>query len=317
MRSLKPGLIEVSAYAPATVANLAVGFDILGMAIDGAGDTVTLTRSQESGIRILEVKPATGLTLDASSNTATAGLLEMISDLGIESGFEVVIEKGIPLSSGMGGSAASAVAGIVALNAFLESPVTTKELIHYALIGESVASGSRHGDNVVPALLGGLQLTRSVDPVEVLEIPLPEAVHCVVVHPSHRVDTKMARSILRKEMFLKEHVRAAADLATLIHACHRSDLKLIGKCLRDNLIEPQRMELIPGFMSVKKAAMEAGALGCSISGSGPSVFAWFEDMASAEKAKNGMIEAFKAAGLSAQGGISKGRCGGARVTRRL
>lgn len=317
MRALKPGLIEVSAYAPATVANLAVGFDILGMAIDGAGDTVTITRSQETGIRILEVKSGAGISLDASSNTATAGLLEMISDLNIESGFDVVIEKGIPLSSGMGGSAASAVAGIVALNAFLEVPITARELIHYALIGESVASGSRHGDNVVPALLGGLQLTRSVDPVEVLEIPLPESIYCVVVHPAHKVDTRMARSILRKEMFLKEHVRAAADLATLIHACHRSDLKLIGKCLRDSLIEPQRMELIPGFLSVKKAAMDQGALGCSISGSGPAVFAWFSEMAFAEKAKDAMIEAFKAVNLSSQGTISKGRCGGARVTRRL
>lgn len=316
-RRLDPSIREVTVFAPATVANVAVGFDILGFALEGLGDTVTVTRTDKPGIRITSVTPSIGIPIEPSSNTAAAGMLQLISDHGIQSGFELAIEKGIPLSSGMGGSAASAVAGLVALNAFLEMPLSSMELLHYCVIGESVASGARHGDNVAPSLLGGFQLVRSLEPIDVIPVPVPKDLFCVLVHPALKIETKVARGILQRTITLKDYVHASAELAAVIAACHRGDYGLLERSLKDHIIEPQRSAMISGFYSVKDAALASGAIGCSISGAGPTVFAWTKGEESAKKTLAAMSEAFTKAGVKSQGMISRVGVPGARTVRKV
>ncbi|MCM2278863.1 MAG: homoserine kinase [Oligoflexia bacterium] len=310
---------RAAAFAPATVANVGVGFDILGFAIDGLGDRVTVSRTPFAGrVEIEGVAAPQGMDIpaDPARNTATAGLLHLAEELAVPHGFRVRIEKGIPLGSGMGGSAASAVAGVVAANALLDRPLPREKLLHYALIGEAVASGSIHGDNVAPCLLGGLMLVRSVaeGAEDVVPLPVPAELRCVVVHPGFRLDTREARAALAPDVPLKRHVAQSANLAGLLAGLYRSDLALVGRSLADVLIEPQRARLIPGFEAVKRAALGAGALGCSISGAGPSVFAWVDSEAVAKRAKEEMSRAFEAAGAqSVRAWISPIRAAGAVI----
>ena len=242
------------------------------------------------------------LPMDASKNTAGVPLLSMIQDFHLDFGFSVSIEKGIPLGSGMGGSAASAVGAVVAAHALLKEmgiltePLSQDQLVQYALEGEAIASGSKHADNVAPCLFGGFTLSRppsEYDPrPEVIALPYPKNMFCVVVHPQFRLDTKVARGVLKKELLLKTHIQQSARLATLIAGLTTNNFSWIQKGLDDVLIEPQRSELIPGFYEVKNAALESGALGCSISGAGPSIFAFAADRELAERAKIAMIETF-------------------------
>ncbi len=289
---------KATVFAPATVANVAVGFDCLGFAVACAGDLVTVERVERPGVELAGAKGLEGLPRDAAANTATAGLLRLCADLGLPFGFRVSIEKGIAVGSGMGGSAASAVGGVVAANALLDSPLPPEVLLPYALVGEAVASGGKHADNVAPCLLGGLQLVRSVDPLDVVALPVPPALHCVLVHPSVRVETQQARALLRQELPLRTHVQQSANLAAFVAACARGDWALLGRACRDVLIEPQRAHLIPGFAAVQRAALEQGALACSISGSGPSVFALVGSPDTGERVKRAMVHAFGQAGLS-------------------
>ncbi len=302
----------VSAFAPATVANVAVGFDLLGFPIEGPGDQVSLTASSVTGIRI----KATGdVPLDASKNTATVGILEMISEFKLGCGVDVSIEKGIPLGSGMGGSAASAVAGVFAANELFGLNLPSSELLRYALLGESLASGASHPDNAAPCLMGGLVFSKSIEPARFIQIPVPGKIRVVLVHPHQRLDTRESRGVLRREVSLIDHIRQSANLGGFISGCYTGDLELIGESLKDVLIEPQRAALIPGFSSVKRAALEAGALGCSISGSGPSVFAWSSSEGVAEKIKRAMVTAFQAVGLASDSWISPVSPRGARIIK--
>jgi homoserine kinase len=304
----------VTAFAPAGVGNVAVGFDILGHTLQGPGDRVTVRRTDEPGVRITRI---TGLQeaipMEPARNTATAGLLALRRDLDLPFGFEVGIEKGIPLGSGMGGSAASAVAAIVAASALLPAPLDVAGMFRYALIGEAVAAGSAHGDNIAAGLLGGLTLLRASDPPDLVPIPVPAGIRCVLVRPGLRLDTRVARKVLRAEVPLEAHSRQAANLAGLIAGCHTGDLELIGRSLVDVLVEPRRERLVPGFRRVKAAALDAGALGGSISGAGPSVFAWCPDEAVAAVAREAMVSAFAETGLDAEGWISPVDGPGARL----
>ncbi len=286
-----------TAFAPATVGNVAVGFDILGFALASPGDRVEVTRIDESTVRIAEITGVvTDLPTDATENTATAGLVELIDDLNLDFGFEVRIEKGIPLGSGMGGSAASAVASIVAADSLINRRLSRPELLHYALLGEAVATGEIHADNVTPCLFGGLTLTRSIDPVDIIEIPVPEQIRCAVVYPHRRVDTKRARQAIPDELPVAQFVEQSANLAGFIAGCYRGDLDLIGRSLEDVLIEAHRAPLVPGLTAVRRAADEAGVLGSSISGAGPTVFAWCRSAKSADLAAQQMADAFVAEG---------------------
>ncbi len=296
--------------APASVANVAVGFDLLGFSVAAAGDEVTVERTSKPGVEIGDVTGVvTQVPKDSAKNTATAGLVRLAHDLDLKFGFRVSIKKGIPLGSGMGGSAASAVAAIVAANAVLDKPLTEADMLSYSLIGEAQASGSYHADNVAPSFKGGLTIARvrSIDDrprVELVSLPAIPETYTVLVHPQLILETKTARGVLKADIHLKSHVEQAANLAGFIAACYRQDFDLLKRSFADVVIEPQRAHLIPGFHDVKDSAMKAGSLGCSISGAGPSVFAWVRGRELAEAVEKAMIGAFARAGLESKSWVS-------------
>lgn len=311
---------SAAAFAPATVSNVAVGFDILGFAVEAAGDEVTLTLTEEPSVRVAEVSDTTGtlapgaIPLDPAQNTATVGLIKLLEDLRPGFGFDVRVRKGIALGSGMGGSAASAVAALVAANSLLESPLPKESLLAYALAAERVACGVSHPDNAAPSLFGGLTLIVSTDPLRCVRLPVPRGLLAVLVHPHVRVDTRDSRAVLRPHVPLTDHVRQSAHLAGFVAGCFTDDLELLRTCLDDVVIEPQRAALIPGFARVKAAALEAGALGASISGSGPSVFALVDSAETAERVRESMLSAFKSSGIGeVDSWVSPVSCEGARL----
>lgn len=293
---------RATAFAPATTSNLAVGFDLLGHPVGPAGDRVTVTRRATPGVVMGPVSGCAGpLPSDPARNTAGGAVIALLADHAPELGLEVAIEKGIPLGSGIGGSAASAVAAVVAANALLPSPLELDLLFPYALEGEMIASGALHGDNVAPSLLGGLVLVRSAYPAELVRLPVPASLRCAMAIPRQRLDTRDARAVLPQTVPLQDVIAQTANLAGVIAGCFYGDVHLIGRSMRDVVIEPHRAGLIPGFAQVKRAAMDAGALGCSISGGGPSVFAWCDGEDAADAVRAAMVAAFAGAGVPAEG----------------
>lgn len=290
------------AFAPASVGNVGVGFDILGHTVAGIGDRARVRRIDASGVVISAIHGlALDLPLDAARNTAGAALIAMREGLKLDFGFELVLEKGLPLGSGMGGSAASCVAALVAANALLDVPLDREALYPFALAGEAVASGGLHGDNVGAMLLGGLVLA-SRD--QLVRIPVPSAWHCVLVHPDAVLETRRARQALQGDYALREFVAQSANLALVLAGCFNADAALVRAGLEDVLVEPRRAPLIAGFAEVKRAALDAGAMGASISGAGPSVFAWFESKVGADGAAASMRAAFADAGFQSQAYVS-------------
>jgi homoserine kinase len=306
-------ITRVTAFAPGSVANVAIGFDILGFSVDAVGDRVTLVRRSEPGVTIRAITGVVqDLPLAAEKNTAGQALLALIQARKLKSGFDVWIEKGIPLSSGLGGSAASAVAAVVAANAMLEDPLTRIELLQVAMEGEAVASGSRHADNISPSLFGGLVLTVGIDEPRVKQIPVPEEIHAVIVHPHLQVSTKDARAILAGTVHMSDFVWQTANLAGFISGCYTNDLDLIKASMVDVIIEKQRQVLIPGFADLRAAALDQGALGCSISGAGPTVFALCLEK-DAGNVRNAMHRNFAAQRIETDMWIVPVQSGGAHV----
>jgi homoserine kinase len=293
---------QATAFAPASVGNIGVGFDILGHTIAGPGDRATVRRIDAHEVRIAEIRNNTvELPLEATRNTAGAALIALRAALNLPFGFEIELDKGIAFGSGMGGSAASAVAALVAANALLDHPLAHEALYPFALEGEAVASGGYHGDNVGAMLHGGIVLaTREL----LVRVPAPKAWHCVLVHPDAALETRHARQVLKGAYALTEFVAQSANLALVLSGCHLGDASLVRAGLRDVLIEPRRAPLIPGFAHVKQAALDHAALGASISGAGPSVFAWFEDIAAAAAAAPSMRAAFMHEGIASESFIS-------------
>jgi homoserine kinase len=292
----------ISAFAPASVGNIGVGFDILGHSVAGPGDRASVRRIAEAEVRIAAIRGSTvDLPLQAAANTAGAALIALREALGLRFGFEIELDKGIPLGSGMGGSAASCVAALVAANALLDTPLPRAALYDFAVSGEAVASGGRHGDNVGPMLLGGVVLATAE---HLVSVPVPAEWTCVLVHPDAVLETRRARAALQGSYALKEFVAQSANLALVLAGCWRGDAALVRAGLSDVLVEPRRAPLIQGFAAVKQAALDADALGASISGAGPSVFAWFESSGAAERAAPAMQAAFAAAGFSSQAYVS-------------
>ena len=293
---------QARAFAPASVGNIGVGFDIIGHTVAGLGDIALVRTIPEPSVRIARIGGVVeGLPLDAGRNTAGVALMALLDALGLAHGFEIELEKGIPLGSGMGGSAASCVAALVAANALLPSPLAAADLYPFALAGEAIASGGLHGDNVGPMLLGGLVLaTRD----RLVPLPVPAQWHCALVHPDVVLETRRARAALAGSYALAEFVAQSGNLALVIAGCFRGDAALVRSGLADVLVEPRRAPLIAGFAEVKQAALEAGAMGASISGAGPSLFAWFESRQQAEHAARGMQAAFDRAGFSSQALVS-------------
>src|SRR5580693_8314058 len=307
------GLDRATAFAPASVGNVAIGFDILGFAVDALGDRVTVTRRAAAGVTISAVRGIAGeLPKEPRDNTAGRALLAMQEALRPGFGFVLEIDKGIPLGSGLGGSAASAVGAVVAANALLPQACSPLELLKFAMAGEAVASGARHVDNIAPSLYGGLVLTVGIDHPRVKQIPVPAGICAVVVHPHMFLATSQARAILKRSVELSDFVWQTANLAGFISGCYTDDLDMIRASLEDVVIEPQRAALIPGFQDVRRAAMDAGALGCSISGAGPSMFAW-SLAAHAAEVQSAMRGAFERHGLKSDSWLVDVRSAGARV----
>jgi homoserine kinase len=308
-------LTDVTAFAPATVANVGIGFDILGHTVEAVGDRVRIRRIEEPVVRIRAITGVAGeLPIEPMNNTAGRAVQAMHTALGLNHGFELDIDKGIPLSSGMGGSAASAVAAVVAANALLELPIPRIQLLKFAMEGEIVASGSAHIDNIAPCLFGGLVLTVGIDNPRVKQIPVPPSLRCVLVHPHMFLGTREARAILKTEITRSDFIWQSANLAGFISGCYSNDLDMIRDSFNDVIIEPQRHTLIPGFKDVQRGAMSAGALGCSISGAGPTIFAWAE-IQQAEAVRGAMVAAFTAHGLKSDCWISSLENYGARVVK--
>jgi len=305
---------SATAFAPASIGNVAVGFDVLGHSFQTIGDRVTARRIKEVTVRISSITGTVSeLPLEPEKNTAGMAVLSMVRDLNLDFGIELSIEKGIPLGSGLGGSAASAVAGVVAANALLPVSLSQLDLLKFAMKGEAVASGSVHVDNIAPSLFGGLVLTVGIDNPNVKQIPVPAAVRCVLVHPHMMLSTRAAREILNRSIDLSNVIWQAANLAGFLTGCFTGDLRLIRESLEDVIVEPQRKALIPGFQDVKDAAIRNGALGCSISGAGPTVFAWCEEK-DAAAIRDSMVAAFAAHQLDSDAWISTLDPAGARVT---
>lgn len=293
-------LQSATASAPSSIGNVCVGFDILGQAFDAARDVVTAVREDNPGVRLGGVSGLVArLPHKPEANTALAAAAAVIAAAGSPFGMRVSIEKGVPLAAGMGGSAASAVAGAAAANALLGDPFSLDELLPLALEGERVASDPPHWDNVMASLLGGLVLAASEQPALVQRLPAPDGVVAVVIHPDVKVETRMARSILSPQVPMKVAVEHSRRVAAFVAGCATGDLDLLRAGFEDLLVEPQREHLLPVLPRVKAAAVGAGALGCSFSGSGPSVFSWALAK-DAQRVEAAMAAAFAAAKLSAK-----------------
>jgi homoserine kinase len=290
------------AFAPARVGTIGGGFDLLGHSVEGAGDRAQVRRIDEPVVRIAAIRGVvTDLPLQPERNTAGQALLSLRAALGLRHGFELVLDKGLALGSGMGGSAASCVAALVAANALLQRPLAREALYPMALDGEAVASGSRHGDNVGSMLLGGLVLATGT---RLLRIEVPAAWHCALVHPHTVLETRKARAALAGHYALGEFVAQSGNLALVLAGCWHGDAALVREGLKDVLVEPRRAPLIPNFAQVKQAALDHHALGASISGAGPSVFGWYANRADALAAASAMQAAFAAAGLASDARVS-------------
>ena len=306
---------RATASAPASIGNVGVGFDVLGQAFDAARDTVTAVREDEPGVRLGDVSGlVSSLPASPSNNTALAAAQAVLDAAGAPFGMRLSIDKGVPLAAGMGGSAASAVAGAAAANALLEAPFKVDQLLPFALEGERIASDPPHWDNVMASLLGVLFIAAREDPPLVQRLPVPSGILSVVLHPSVRVETQMARGILRKEVPMAVVVEHSRRIAAFAAGCASGDLGLIRAGLEDVLIEPQREHLLPVLPDVKQAALAAGALGCSFSGSGPSVFAWALE-AAADAVEDAMAWAFVEAGIAARAYRAPVSSDGVRVER--
>ena len=278
---------EIKIFSPATVANVACGFDVLGFCLDNKGDEMVIRKVSEKGIRITHIE-GYDLPFETAKNVAGVSALAMYEHAKPDCGFEIEIYKKIKPGSGIGSSAASAVGSVFGMNELLGKPYNKTQLTYFAMKGEALASKSEHADNLAPALFGGFTLVKSTLPLDILQIPTPKELYATLIHPQIEIKTADAREILPKEVPLKDAIAQWANVGSLIHALHTSDYSLIHRSLQDIIVEPYRKQLIPYFDDVKYAALEAGALGCAISGSGPSIFALSKGKEVAENVERAM-----------------------------
>jgi len=307
-------MTSVTAFAPATVSNVACGFDVLGFALDEPGDEVTATLTP-CGVQIAGIEGDGGrLPREAARNTAGVAALALLTTLGERRGVALTIRKGLPLSSGLGGSAASAAAAVVAVNALLGADASRETLMQCALEGERLGAGSAHADNIAPALCGGFVLVRCPHPPDIIRLPVPAGLMAVVIHPDLEIETARARALLGDVVPISDAVRQWANLGAFVHALHTGDFELLSRSLEDRIAEPRRAPLVPGLALIKRAAAEAGALGSSLSGSGPSLFALCRGEETASRVAEAMVTAVRThIGGEPQSYISRISGQGARV----
>jgi homoserine kinase len=314
----------VSVFAPATVANVGSAFDVLGFAIAEPGDTVTAKLSPTPGVTITKISGDDGrLPQEADRNTAGVSVLALLKHLSQKDanrfgsvGVELDLSKGLPIGSGLGSSSASTVAAVLAVHELLDSPLTRQELLPFAMEGERIACGAAHADNVAPALLGGFVLIRSYAPLDVVLLPAPSAAWTTVLSPELELKTQDARKVLKKNVSLESAISQWGNVAALVAGIYKNDVRLMGRALEDKIVEPERALLIPGYNDAKRAALESGAAGCSISGSGPSVFAFAESQTSATTIGEAMKSAFAAIGVASKFYVSQVNSQGATVLHR-
>jgi len=306
--------LRVKVYAPASISNLGSGFDVIGVAIDRPGDFVVVERQKEPGFRFSVHADGVEVPSSPQENVAAHVASLMINEFKPPFGLKMVLHKKMPVGSGLGSSGASSVAAVLGVNSLLPKPLRKIDLLRFAVEGERKASGSPHADNVAPSLLGGAVLIRSYEPLDVISIPMKNSIVWVVVHPHVIVRTEEARNILPKAITLKTAIRQWGNISGLTIGLASGDAALVGKCVEDEVAEPVRSRLIPGYDDVKRAALAAGAYGCSISGSGPSVFAVASSGSSAKRIGDAMKRAFvRAAGIKSDLYISRANMEGARI----
>lgn len=304
---------SIRVFSPATVANVACGFDVLGFALENPGDEIEVRLKQEPGITVINQTKDTVFPADVQKNTAVVSLQAYLAHLQSQQGFEITFHSKIKPGSGIGSSSASAAASVFAVNELLGRPLKQTELVQFAMQGEKAACGVAHADNVAPAILGGFVLVRSYAPLDVIEIPYPEELYCTIIHPQIEVKTEDARKILKKGITLKDAVTQWGNIAGLIAGLMKGDYALIGRSLQDVIIEPIRSMLIPGYDQVKEAALSAGALGCSISGSGPSMFALSSSLETAQVVARAMTQTFSQFEIDNHSYVSKINKNGPRI----
>ncbi|MBT1702403.1 homoserine kinase [Chryseosolibacter indicus] len=279
----------IRAFAPATVANVSCGFDVLGFAVDQPGDEVEIALNASAEVVIKSIVGDKGrLPLQADKNTAGVAVMSLLNALGLKQGVEITLYKNLPLGSGMGSSAASAVAALIGINYLLGEPFQKKDLLPFAMEAERVACGAAHADNVAPSLLGGVVLVRGYDPLDVVDIPLSGQLYCTLAHPNIELKTEDSRQVLRQNIPLKDAITQWGNIAGLVAGLMKPDYDLIGRSLKDVVAEPIRSLLIPGFNEIKDAAVKEGALGCGISGSGPTLFALSKNYSTADRVGRAM-----------------------------
>ncbi len=291
MKSLK-------VFAPATVANISCGFDVLGCCLNGVGDEMLISLSDTPGVRITKIEGA-DLPLETDKNVAGVAIIALLEELkDTTTGIEIEIYKKIKAGSGIGSSAASSAGAVWATNELLNKPFTATQLVKFAMEGERLASGNAHADNVAPALLGGFTLVRSYEPLDVLKLNTPEDLYMTIIHPQIEVKTADSRKVVKPNVSLKKAITQWGNLGGFIAGLYTNDYNLLGRSLEDVIIEPMRSILIPKFEEVKATAIENGALGAGISGSGPSIFALSKGKENANKVAKAIEAIYEPTGIS-------------------
>ena len=303
---------EIKLFCPATIANLSCGFDVLGLCLDTIGDEMIIRKVAEKGVRITKIIGA-NLPLKTEENVAGVAALALLSEVETPFGFEIEIYKNIKAGSGIGSSSASAAGAVFGINELLGKPFSRNELVRFAMKGEVVASGSEHADNVAPALLGGFTLVRSYTPLDVIRIESPNELFATVIHPQIELKTSEMRAVLQPMISLKSAIVQWGNVGGLIAGLYTNDYDLIGRSLHDEVVEPLRGKFIPHFEEIKKASLNAGALGSGISGSGPSIFALSKGIETAEKVKKAMISIFEKTIIPYEIHVSKINSEGVRI----
>ena len=303
---------EIKLFCPATIANLSCGFDVLGLCLDNVGDEMVIRKSAQKGIRITKIVGA-NLPLETENNVSGVAGLALLETVNADFGFEIEIYKNIKAGSGIGSSAASSAGAVFGINALLGYPYSTKDLVQFAMQGEKLACGNAHADNVAPALLGGFTLVRSYSPLDIIKIESPSELYATVVHPQIELKTSDARSVLKQTVSLKSAIMQWGNVGGLIAGLYTQDYDLIGRSLHDEIVEPLRSVLIPGFDLIKQAALENGALGSGISGSGPSIFALSKGKETADKIAKAMSAVYEAINLPYEIHVSKVNSEGVKI----
>lgn len=305
---------QIKLFCPATIANLSCGFDVLGLCLATAGDEMIIRKSDIKGVRITKIVGA-DLPLETEKNVAGVAALALLSEVETDFGFEIEIYKNIKAGSGIGSSAASSAGAVFGINELLGRPFTRKELVKFAMQGEKLASGNAHADNVAPCLLGGFTLVRSANPLDIIKIDSPSELYATVVHPQIELKTSDARSVLKQTLSLKSAITQWGNVGGLVAGLYTNDYELIGRSLHDEIIEPVRSMLIPGFDLIKKTAYENGALGSGISGSGPSIFALSKGKETAEKIAKAMSKVYDEINLPYEIHVSKVNAKGVTIIK--